>query len=127
MATMHVTSGPAQGQNFALEQHNLVMIGRDAVCSFQIVDPQLSRCHLKVKFVATEDKHYAMDNDSKNGVWIKGIKIDCETPLNDGDIIEIGDTTIFYSTDDTLDAQRVREGIKRFGAGRDQTITMDEP
>ena len=126
MATLHVTGGPAEGQRYALEQHNLVMIGRDAVCSFQIIDPRLSRTHLQVKCVASEGRHYAVDFKSKNGVWVNRIKIDREAPLSDGDIISIGDTTILYSTDDTLDAQRVRAVMKLLGAGRDQTMTTDE-
>ena len=126
MATLHVTDGPAQGESYALEQHNVLMIGRDAVCSFQIIDPQLSRVHLQVKFVQSEGRHYAIDFDSKNGVWVKGIKIDSETPLSDGDVIKIGDTTILYSTDDTLDAQQVRKVMKLFSAGRDQTMTNDD-
>ncbi len=34
MATLVVTEGPASGQQFALEKHRLVLIGRDHQCTF---------------------------------------------------------------------------------------------
>ncbi len=126
MAALHVTGGPAQGQSFALGQHNLVMIGRDAACTFQLVDPELSRTHLQVRFVGSEGRHYAVDFKSKNGVWVNETKIDGESPLTDGDILRLGDTTILYSTDDTMDAQHAGRIAKTYGHGRDQTMTTDE-
>lgn len=125
MATLHVTDGPAAGQRYALGQHNLLMIGRDASCTFQIVDPELSRTHMHVRYVAGENQHYATDCESKNGVWIQGVKIECDTALSDGHIIRIGDTTLLYSIDDTLDAIGVSEMAKRYGEARDQTRTSD--
>ena len=126
MAMLHVTSGPAKGQNFALDQNNLMMIGRDSSCTFQIIDTELSRMHMQVKFVTGEDRHYAIDFDSKNGVWINNVKMDRESPLSDGDVLKLGDTTILYCVDDAVDAQHAGSIAKIFGQRGDQTITQDD-
>ncbi len=125
MAILFVTRGPATGQEFSLEGHRLVMIGRDARCTLQIVDPQLSRSHLQIKHVPEEKRHYAIDFQSKNGVFVNDKKIDNPTPLNDRDVIVIGDTTLVYSVDDSPSAQDVRESMKRFGQGHVHTRTGD--
>jgi len=123
MATLVVTEGPGTGQRFALEQHRLVMIGRDASCTIQIVDPELSRHHLQIEFAESEGRHYAIDFQSKNGVFVNGQKIAARTPLRDCDVIKAGDTTLVYTTDDPGDSLHVREASKRFGQGHLKTMT----
>jgi pSer/pThr/pTyr-binding forkhead associated (FHA) protein len=125
MAILFVMKGPGAGQEFSLEGHRLVMIGRDARCTLQIVDPQLSRNHLQIKYVEEERRHYAIDFQSKNGVKVNDKKIDAPTLLGDRDVIVIGDTTLVYSTDDAHSAQDIRESMKRFGQGHVQTRTGD--
>jgi len=125
MATLIVIEGPAKEQKFALGRNRLVMIGRDAGCSFQIVDPELSRYHLQIRYVAEQDQHFAIDFQSKNGVLVNGRKIEGETPLQDRDVIRIGGTTVVYSTDDSIDAQRIYEAWKKFGEGHLPTMTGD--
>jgi pSer/pThr/pTyr-binding forkhead associated (FHA) protein len=123
MAMLFITQGPATGQRFALEGHQLVMIGRDASCTIQIIDPQLSRCHLQVKYAPQEKRHYAIDFDSKNGVFVNGAKIAEPTALSDRDAITIGDSTIVYSADDSPFAQHVLESAKKLGQGHQHTRT----
>ncbi len=126
MATLLVTDGPATGEKFALEQHNLVLVGRDASCTFQIVDPQLSRGHLQVKLVQGDGRHYAIDFGSKNGVFVNGASVAGDgVPLSDRDVIKIGGTTIVYTTDDSLDAQHVREAMKMFGQNHVETMEAE--
>ena len=125
MAILFVMKGPAVGQEFSLEGHRLVMIGRDARCTLQIVDPQLSRNHLQIKYAEEEKRHYAIDFQSKNGVFVNEKKIEAPTPLADRDVIVIGDTTLVYSTDEAHSAQDIRESMKRFGQGHVQTRTGD--
>jgi pSer/pThr/pTyr-binding forkhead associated (FHA) protein len=104
MATLLVTEGPGKDTKFAIGHHRLVMVGRDPRCTFQIVDPELSRNHLQIKYDELADRHFAIDFNSKNGVHVNGSKIDTEMLLNDGDRISIGATTIVYCRDDTLSA-----------------------
>jgi len=123
MATITVVEGPGTGQKFLLERHRLVMVGRDASCTIQIVDPQLSRHHLQIKFDEDADRHVAIDFNSKNGVFINQKKIQAETPLADRDVVGIGDTVLVYHLDDSYDAKRVHDSLKRFGEGHVKTQT----
>ncbi len=125
MAVVIVTEGPAKEQKFSLANVRVASIGRDAGCTFQVLDPQLSRYHLQIKQADNQDRHMAIDFQSKNGVFLNGQKMEKETLLNDGDVITIGGTTMVYSTDDTTDAQRAFEAYKRFGMGHVHTVTLD--
>lgn len=123
MATLIVTKGPAMGEKFSLEGHQLLMIGRDAACSIQIIDPQMSRCHMQVKYNPEEKRHYALDFESKNGVFINGVKITGPTALSDRDAIALADTILVYCADDSPTAQHVLDAMKQFGQGHLHTRT----
>lgn len=113
MATLVVTEGPASGQQFALEKHLLVLIGRDNQCTFQIFDTKISRRHCQLRYDKGEDRHYAIDFESSNGVSVNGKKIAAPQPLEDGDVIRIGGTLMVYSVQDSPDAQRITEVLRR--------------
>lgn len=123
MAILMITGGPAKDQKFSLKGERRAMIGRDAKCSFQIIDAELSRFHLQIRHDPAQNRHFAIDYQSKNGVEINGQKIVAETPLNHGDVIEIGQTVMVYSTDNSMDAKRAFETSKRFGQGHVHTVT----
>ncbi len=123
MAMLYVTQGPATGQKFSLEGHQLVMIGRDASCTLQIIDPKLSRCHMQIKHAIDEKRHYAIDFESKNGVFVNGAKIAAPTALNDRDVITIADTTFVYTIEESPFAEHVLESAKRYGQGHVHTRT----
>ena len=125
MAVLVVTDGPAKDQKYSLEGQRLAMVGRDAKCSFQIMDPELSRFHLQIRHAEEQDQHFAIDFQSKNGVEINGKKIASETMLNNGDRITIGHTTLIYSTDNSMDAKRAWETWKQVGQGYVHTVTGD--
>ena len=114
MATLIVTHGPASGQVFALGEHGIVMIGRDQECTFQILDPQMSRRHLQVKNNHAGG-HSVIDFHSANGVLVNGGKIDDESPLKDGDEIVAGETCIVYATADSPDAMTVNSLLRKRG------------
>jgi len=125
MGMLFVTKGPAAGEKISLAEHRLLMIGRDARCTIQIVDPQLSRFHLQVEYVENEKRHYAIDHESKNGVLVNGTKIEARTALQDRDVITIGDSVLVYSTEDSPFAEHVLELMKRPGQGHQHTRTSD--
>jgi len=125
MAILYVMKGPAMGEKFSLEGHRLVMIGRDAGCTIQIVDPQLSRFHLQIKHDPDKDQHCAIDFESKNGVLVNGQRIEGPTELRDRDVIVIADTTLVYSKEDSPFAQHVLDSMKRIGQGHVHTRTQD--
>lgn len=117
MASLIVIDGPEKGKSFALAQSNLVMIGRDHSCTFQILDPRLSRLHLQIKLLEKVNSHAAVDFQSSNGVYVNGNKIAAETPLAAGDVIRIGDTVIVYSAEDDPKAASIEEHLRRLRQG----------
>jgi pSer/pThr/pTyr-binding forkhead associated (FHA) protein len=121
MAALIVIDGPAEGQKFALEQHGLVMVGRDHSCTFQILDPQMSRMHFQIKLDAKTESHSAVDFDSANGVSVNGKRIEEATPLNDGDVIRSGNTSVVYSVEDAPDAQTITQLLRKHYQGRFDT------
>jgi pSer/pThr/pTyr-binding forkhead associated (FHA) protein len=123
MATLVVVQGPAEGKKFALEQHRLVMIGRDHEATFQILDSKVSRYHLQIKRRDGNQGHAAIDFDSANGVYVNGERISAETPLADGDMIRIGDSSIVYSVGDDPDAETMTRLMRRHGEARFDTIS----
>ena len=122
MACLVVTTGPAAGKHFALEEHQLVLVGRDDECTFQILDRRISRRHLQLKLEG-DGGHSAIDFDSANGVLVNGNAIDGQAPLAHGDTIEIGGTQIVYSTSDYPDAQTAMSAWHKGGEWRNDTIT----
>lgn len=126
MATIVVADGPGKGQKFALTGCRLAMIGRDAASTFQIVDPELSRFHLQIRHEEEGGgRDFAVDFQSKNGVYVNEKRIEKETLLMDGDVIKIGGSTLLYTLDDAVDAQNVANAWKRLGQGHLGTVTGD--
>ncbi len=121
MAALIIIDGPAEGQKFALEQHGLVMVGRDHTCTFQILDPQMSRMHFQIKRDPETEGHTAIDFKSANGVSVNGKRIEEPTPLNDGDVIRTGNSSIVYSVEDAPDAQTITQLLRKHYQGRFDT------
>lgn len=94
MSKLVAQSGPASGQEFALEGDELV-IGRAADNPVSIPDTSVSRKHALVR--KTEDGWAVSDLGSGNGTMLNGEAIADETPLSDGDVITLGDTELRYS------------------------------
>ncbi len=121
MATLTVIDGPADGSKFALEQHGLVLIGRDHNCTFQILDPQMSRMHVQIKRNSDSEGRLAIDYGSANGVCVNGERIDADTPLDDGAVIRVGATSIIYSIQDDPDAQTITQLLRKHNQARYET------
>jgi pSer/pThr/pTyr-binding forkhead associated (FHA) protein len=111
MACLIVVEGSATGALFSLAAYRLVDIGRDEECTFQIVDPQISRHHLQIR-ADGNGRHVAIDSRSANGVLVNVDKILNEMPLKSGDEITIGTTRIVYSETDYPDAQSAIIGVR---------------
>ncbi|MBC8108669.1 MAG: FHA domain-containing protein [Anaerolineae bacterium] len=111
MACLVVVEGPATGAHFALSAHRLVEIGRDEQCTFQIIDPLVSRDHLRIR-ADGDGKHVAIDAGSANGVLINGVRMVGETALQNGDEITVGATQIVYSDTNYPDAQSAMIGVR---------------
>lgn len=125
MAALIFMEGPAEGRKFSLQGHNLVMVGRDASCSIQVIDSELSRNHMQIALDPGTGRHDAIDYNSRNGVYINGAKIEDRAPLADGDLIEIGASKVIYTTDDSMEAEHVRATSRHFGQGHILTQMPD--
>lgn len=125
MATLVVLEGPGKVVQFPLTEA-LVSIGRDDTCTFQVLDPLVSRKHLQVKLDPLLGKHVAGDYRSAHGVFINDKQIVLDTVLHDGDRIRIGQTTLMYLSTDHPDAPSAVAAAKKKGEWK-RTTLLDGP
>lgn len=127
MPTLWIIDGPVTNTGFALEEHNLVMLGRDSKCTFQIRDDHISRRHAKIKMLE-KGGHGLIDNGSVNGVLLNGHPIQPQEvhPLADGDEVRLGRTTLVYTHKNYAEAQRAMEGLRAAGEHRRGTLEMTD-
>jgi pSer/pThr/pTyr-binding forkhead associated (FHA) protein len=78
---------------------DVTVIGRSAQIDVPLADDNASRQHCQIRKWA--GKFVVEDLQSKNGTFVNGAKIAREHPLNDGDLIAIGDTTIVFKNEKT--------------------------
>jgi len=86
-----MNKGPEEGKIYKLDRDTIVL-GRQASCGIVIGVTSVSREHAKI--VNSAGQFYLYDNDSRNGTYLNGIKIDAkqsEIPLRNGDKIRICD------------------------------------
>lgn len=124
MACLVVIEGPATGHHFALAQHKLVAVGRDDECTFQIVDPLVSRRHMQIR-CDDDGRHVVADYRSANGVIVNGGKLIGDRRLNNGDEITIGGSRIVYSSADYADAESAMAGVRTKGEWKRSTLIRD--
>ena len=80
----------------------------------QVVDEKVSRKHIQIK--PGDDGLFRLtDMGSSNGTSVGGRKISDETILRDGDEIELGSTTLIFTTDDPNDRPNAMEVLKKVG------------
>lgn len=71
----------------------VITIGRGGQNDIDITDSKASRHHMQI--IQHDDGHFTLsDFGSTNGTFVNGQKISGEIPLNDMDIVRIGNTTI---------------------------------
>jgi len=124
MACLVIIEGPSAERFFALEEHQLVSVGRDEECTFQIVDPLVSRRHLQVER-DDDGNHTLRDYRSANGVMLNNSSVMVDTMLRDGDVIRIGNTAIAYSATDYPDAESAHTAIRAKGEWRRDTLVRN--
>ncbi len=123
MAFIIITSGPKEGHYYPLGQRTNV-IGRDEAVPIQIIDPKVSRKHLQIRY--ENSQYLAIDMNSKHGVYIKGVKINNETVLNNNDFITIGQTDLLFTLDEVHDRENALSHFKKAGQRRFSTMTHAE-
>jgi len=100
-ACLTVLTGTAVGQIFKLAR-TPGTIGRGQRTEVRLIDEGVSRQH--AKFRLDGENLYIEDLGSRNGTFVNGIRIAAETPLVDGDKIQVGRTTVLrFAFHDELD------------------------
>ena len=112
MPSLVVIEGPGECVQYPLDAP-MVSLGRDADCTFQVLDPLVSRKHLQVRLDPGTGKHVAADYRSANGVFVNGKQILLDTALSDGDRIKIGQTTLVYLIVEAPDAPSAVAAAKK--------------
>ncbi len=120
MASVIVTTGVNKGDYYPLGQRTTI-IGRDEAIPIQIIDRKISRKHMKIRF--EEGQYYAVDMESKHGVFVNGIRIKNETVLADNDYILIGQTILLFTLEDFKDRENALYHFKKVGERQRPTIT----
>jgi hypothetical protein len=88
-----VKDGMRRGQVHPIR--NGTTIGRDRA-DIVVPDPKISRPH--GKFTVEHDQFVVWDFGSENGTYVNGERIREATPLNENDIIRMGDTSLVLKT-----------------------------
>ncbi len=114
MASLIVTSGKQEGDYYPLGRRTNV-VGRDEALFIQILDNMVSRKHLQIRFDQGENRYFAYDMKSRNGVYVNNRKIEAETPLKDGDVILIGLTSLLFTDKDFKDKDSALQHYKKVG------------
>jgi hypothetical protein len=65
-----------------------IVIGRNAAAGLALADPEVSRQHARIDFLAP--RYYLQDLGSTNGTLVNGRKVNGRHPLADGDTINVG-------------------------------------
>jgi len=93
MPSLFVIQGRDQGKRFELDRP-LLTIGRDASCTIQLNDTEVSRKHNEVKL--QHDTFQVVDLRSSNGTFINGKRAD-SAPLVNGDRVQVGRTLMIFT------------------------------
>jgi pSer/pThr/pTyr-binding forkhead associated (FHA) protein len=115
-------SGPQKGDYYPLGKRTSV-VGRDEALLIQVLDPKVSRKHLRLRYYQDEEHYTAEDLGSKHGVYINGRRIIQETMLAEGDQIRIGETSILFTMKEFPDRASALEHFKKAGERIRETLT----
>lgn len=81
------TRGPNAGSEFALE-HVITTIGRHPESDIFLDDVTVSRRHVEVE--RTPSAYVVRDVGSLNGTYVNQVIIEADTPLTNGDEVQVG-------------------------------------
>ncbi|MBN1972612.1 MAG: FHA domain-containing protein [Sedimentisphaerales bacterium] len=121
MASIIITSGEQKGEYLLLGKR-INVIGRAEALPMQILDDMISRKHLRIRYDENTNQHLAEDMKSKHGVLINNHKITELTPLHEGDLIVIGQTSLMYTEKDFDNSESALEHYKRVGERQRPTM-----
>jgi hypothetical protein len=106
-------SADGQEQKYALENPT-VTLGRGLESDIRLKDIKASRRHCQI--VKTSQGYQCLDLSSGNGTYVNGVQIK-QQPLNPGDKIQIGSTTITFHDGNGAKAPAPAPAAKAAGSG----------
>ncbi|MCZ6445975.1 MAG: FHA domain-containing protein [Planctomycetota bacterium] len=104
MPSIIIVAGSNEGDYYPLGKRTMVA-GRDEAVPIQIVDELVSRKHLQIRLEQSDGRYRALDMKSANGVFVNGRQIASETVLEDGDMIQIGNSKLMFTNQDFPDRE----------------------
>ena len=110
-----VRRGPQPNQTYDLNK-DIITLGRDITNDIVINDPEVSRHHMRLTRGA--GGYTLEDLGSTNGTFVNGQRLTGAKPLNNGDMIGLGETV-------TLGYEMVRE--RPVGAPPEEPVTAPNP
>ena len=113
MASIIIATGEQAGVYLPLGKA-AVVIGRAENLPMQINDEKVSRKHIQIK-LCDDGVYRVKDMESSNGTLVCGRKITAETALRDGDEIQIGATSLLFTTEDPEGQPNALELVKKAG------------
>ena len=84
--------GPGSPNVFVIHGDDVV-IGRSSTADIRIDCADLSRHHMRLRIV--DGVHLCQDQDSKNGMYLNGVRVHSAT-LIEGDLIQLGDVLMIF-------------------------------
>jgi pSer/pThr/pTyr-binding forkhead associated (FHA) protein len=110
-----VRRGPQPNQTYDLNK-DIITLGRDITNDIVINDPEVSRHHMRLTRGA--GGYTLEDLGSTNGTFVNGQRLTGAKPLNNGDMIGLGETV-------TLGYEMIRE--RPAGAPSEEPVTAPSP
>ena len=94
---LHVTEGPQSGERFEFTDHQTCIIGRSPEAQIRLSENrQFSRFHCRLEI--KPPSVVVVDLRSTNGTRVNGKRVETAS-LNDGDIVNVGDTAFTVSVE----------------------------
>ena len=93
LAELRAVTGAETGKTWKLPAGES-KIGRDVTNLVSITDSKASREHVRIRFA--DGVYSAVDLGSTNGTFLNDRRLEGQTPLNDGDLLRIGDTALQF-------------------------------
>jgi serine phosphatase RsbU (regulator of sigma subunit) len=93
---LHVKPLHGEPYRFALEKE-VITIGRSKRNDLVLPDQWLSRHHAEIR--RENGRHYIADLESRNGTYVNGTRLSERVPLQNGDVVTLGDQQIRFIHD----------------------------
>ena len=101
---LRVIAGPYTGREFQFDQHETLLAGRSSFAQLRLVDDvHFSRNHFRLEVNPPEC--HLIDLESTNGTFVNGKRVR-QAMLNDGDLIQVGDTELTLTSFDPKATRR---------------------